>query len=164
MCDSLVDQRCTNKVNTNLPSARTKAWKWLDLIEQGTDPAEVFRQAQLAQQRKDQTTFAVIAEDWLASVVRGKQRQARAVEADVQREFIPRWGGKPIADIAALDVRNAIRDVNKRAPAQARNVLGAARRLFAWAVAQHAYGLERSPAEQLRPRASWTRRWCASGC
>jgi integrase len=49
-------------------------------------------------------------------------------------------------------VRDAIRTVKGRAPAQARNLLGYARRLFAWAVAQHAYGLDESPVEKLRPK------------
>jgi integrase len=38
------------------------------------------------------------------------------------------------------------------APAQARNLLGYAKRLFGWALAQHAFGLPESPAERLRPK------------
>ena len=49
-------------------------------------------------------------------------------------------------------MREAIKEVKARAPAQARNLLGYAKRLFAWAVAQHAYGLDESPAERLQPK------------
>jgi integrase len=135
-----------------LAAARKKAREWLDLIEQGRDPRENERQAQLARQRTQRTTFSVVAEDWLREAVRGQQRKAREVEADVRREFVTRWGSRPVTEVTALDVRDAIKAVKARAPAQARNVLGYASRLFAWAVAQHAYGLEASPVERLRPR------------
>jgi len=135
-----------------LAAARKKARAWLDLIEQGVDPREVARQAELAAQRSRRTTFAAVCEAWLAEAVRDQQRKAAEVERDVRREFVARWGNRPIAEITALDVRNAIREVKARAPAQARNLLGYAKRLFGWAVAQHAFGLDESPAERLRPK------------
>jgi integrase len=136
-----------------LAAARKKAKAWLDLVEQGIDPKETARQAKLAGQRSKRTTFAVVAEAWLADVVRGKQRKAREVEADVNREFISRWGNRPITEITASDVREAIRQVKNRAPAQARNVLGHAKRLFDWAVAQEEeYGLNGNPAAGVRPK------------
>ena len=135
-----------------LAAARKKAREWLDLIEQGRDPKETARQLTLKAQRANRTTFAIVAEEWLRDAVQGKQRKAREVEADVRREFIARWGSKPITEITALDVRDVIREVKARAPAQARNVLGYAKRLFDWAVAQDVYGLDVSPAEKLRPK------------
>jgi integrase len=134
-----------------LAAARKKARAWLDLVEQGIDPKETARQEKLQQQRSKRTTFAAVAEDWLADVVRGKQRKAYEVEADVKREFIPRWGHRPITEITAADVRDAIRQVKARAPAQARNLLGYAKRLFDWALAQE-YGLTGSPAASMRPK------------
>jgi integrase len=135
-----------------LAAARKKAREWAALIEENKDPGELARQEALAKLRTQRITFSVVAEDWLREAVRGQQRKAREVEADVRREFISRWGSRPVTEITALDVRDAIKAVKARAPAQARNVLGYASRLFAWAVAQHAYGLEASPAERLRPR------------
>jgi integrase len=135
-----------------LAAARKKAREWIALIAENKDPGELARQAALAQLRAQRVTFEVVAEDWLREAVRGQQRKAREVEGDVRREFVARWGSRPVAEITALDVRDAIKAVKARAPAQARNVLGYASRLFAWAVAQHAYGLETSPVERLRPR------------
>jgi integrase len=135
-----------------LAAARKKARQWLDLVEQGIDPQAVAREQQQAAQRDQRITFARVAEDWLREVVRGRQRKAREVEADLCREFIPRWGNRPITEITALDVRDAIKEVKDRAPAQARNLLGYAKRLFAWAEAQHVYGIDRSPAERLKPK------------
>ena len=82
--------------------------------------------------------------------MRGKQRKAREVEADIKREFIPRWGNHQITEITALDIRDAIKEVKDRAPAQARNLLGYAKRLFVWAEAQQIYGIDRSSVEQMQ--------------
>jgi integrase len=135
-----------------LAAARKLAREWLDLIEQGRDPKEIARQATQAAQRSRRTTFAVVAEAWLDEAVRGQQRKAKEVEADVHREFLPRWGNRPITEITTLDVREVIQAVKKRAPAQARNLLGYAKRLFGWALAQDAYGLAANPAVTLRPQ------------
>ena len=82
----------------------------------------------------------------------GRQRKGDEVARDVRREFIPRWGLKPVTEMTPLDVRDLIREVKLRAPAQARNLFGYAQRLFDWAVNQHAYGLEASPVERLRAK------------
>lgn len=132
-----------------LAAARVKAKEWLDLVAQGKDPRQIEREARLAQRRALRVTFAVVAADWLAEKVRGKQRQARAVENDLMREFIPHWGNRPIVDISARDMRDLIGKVKDRAPASARNLLSHLKRLFGWAVEQD-YGLIESPAANLR--------------
>jgi integrase len=133
-----------------LAAGRKKAREWLDLIEQGIDPAARHQQAEEHDRR---VTFGKVAEDWLSEVVRGRQRQARTVELDLRREFIPRWGKRPITGISALDIRDAIKEVKERAPSQARNILGHLKRLFAWAEAQQVYGLDQSPVDRLKPTA-----------
>ena len=117
-----------------LAAARQKAREWLDLIEQGMDPQARSRRSQQEAQRAQRTTFAVVAEDWLQEAVRGKQRKADEVAATCAASSSSRWGNRPIAEITALDVRDVIREVKARAPAQARNLLGYAKRLFDWAV------------------------------
>ena len=93
-------------------------------VEQGIDPQTAEQQQQEAAQRSRRITFAAVAEDWLKDAVRGKQRQGRTVELDLRREFIPRWGNRPITEITALDIRDVIKEIKDRAPSQARNVLG----------------------------------------
>lgn len=135
-----------------LAAARQLAREWLVLIEQGRDPKVVARKSRLEAQRAQRTTFRVVAEDWLQEVVLGKQRKGDEVASDVRRLLVVRWGNKPIAEITTLEVRDLIKEVKARAPAQARNLLGYVKRLFDWAVAQHAYGLEASPAAKLLPK------------
>src|SRR5262245_30317803 len=137
---------------TKLPlaAARERARDWLALAERGVDPKEEARQAALAAQHRRQTTFAVVAEAWLAEEVKS-QRRAVHVAREMRREFIPLWGTRPITEITALDVRDVIKAKATTAPAQARNLLGHMCRLFAWAVAQHTYGLTANPIAQLKP-------------
>jgi hypothetical protein len=81
----------------------------------------------------------------------GSERKGREVERDIRREFIPAWDKRPITDISDLDVLTLIKAKRRTAPAQARNLLGIAKRLFAWAVDQRCYDLKTSPAADLKP-------------
>jgi integrase len=133
-----------------LEEARSKAEEWRRLIKRGVDPAIVEERERLAAVRQQQNTFAAVvtafAEDKLKT-----ERKGRAVLLDIEREFMGPWGGLPVTEISPLDVLTIIRAKKARAPAQARNLLGIAKRLFQWAVDQRCYGLEKSPCADLKP-------------
>jgi integrase len=133
-----------------LLQAREKAREWLRLIERGVDPQARREQERQAAERERQNTFAAVAEDFIRIKLPG-ERKGREVERDIRREFIPVWGRRPITQITARDVRDLIRAKAQTARPQARNLLGYAKRLFAWAVDQDCYGLEVSPAAMLKP-------------
>jgi integrase len=136
-----------------LEQARAKARDWLELLRRGVDPAGEEERARLAEQRKRANTFAAVAEDFISDKL-PEERKGREVERDIRREFIPTWGGRPIADITPLDVRAVVKAAKDRgAPHQARNLLTTARRLWAWAIDQHCYGLGTSPCDRLKPKA-----------
>ncbi|AWL94115.1 site-specific integrase [Bradyrhizobium ottawaense] len=133
----------------SLAKAREIARRWLEQVELGIDPREQQRAEEIKRQRERQTTFEVVAEAWIANIA--SQRKGTEVANDVRREFVARWGKRPVTSITKEDVAAAIgakRDEG-HAP-QAHNLLGYARRLFDWAVHQHAYGIEISPVEKLR--------------
>jgi integrase len=134
-----------------LAEAREKARKWIDLIDRKIDPQVEVERQRLAEQRKRANSFAAVAEDFIKNKLPNERRGAE-VERDVRREFIPVWGKRPIIEITALDVVNVIRPIARRAPYQAHNCLGHIRRLFGWAIDQHAYGIESSPVDRLKPR------------
>jgi integrase len=104
----------------------------------------------LAEQQKRKNTFAAVAEDFIKEKLPG-ERKGREVERDIRREFIPAWGRLPITEVTDLQIISVIKVRKQTAPAQARNLLGIAKRLFSWAVDQRAYGLTASPAETLKP-------------
>jgi integrase len=137
----------------SLEKARATARHWLELIRRGIDPRDEVERQRLAEQRKRANTFAAVAEDFIKDKL-PSERKGKIVERDIRREFIPLWGGRPITEITPLDVRSVVRTVKDRgAPYQAHNILGTARRLFNWAIDQHAYGLETSPCDRLKPAA-----------
>jgi integrase len=135
-----------------LAEAREKAREWRLLIGRGIDPAQEEERKRAAQLRKQKTTFLAVAEDFIREKL-PSERKRREVECDIRREFIPEWGARPIADITALDVRALIKRVRDEGKIyQAHNLLGHVRRLYNWAIGQHAYGIESSPCDRLKPR------------
>ena len=133
-----------------LDQARDKARNWLEMLKKGVDPSAAEEEQRREAERARLNTFAAVAEDFIADKL-PSERKGAEVERDIRREFIPVWGKRPIAEIAARDIREVIRTKKQTAPAQARNLLGVAKRLFAWAADQDCYGLAISPADALKP-------------
>ena len=125
----------------SLERAREKAGRWRTLIKQGIDPA-------VAEKRERQESIR--QQDWFRDKLPG-ERKGKEVERDVRKAFMAAWSKRPITEITDLDVMSVINAKKKNAPAQARNLLGHAKRLFAWAIDQRVYGLKASPCESLKP-------------
>jgi integrase len=136
----------------SLAEAREKAADWRKLVKKGKDPKREEERARREELRKQKTTFESVTEAFSTTVL-CHQRKGNVVERQLRREFIPRWGDRPIDDITPLDVFDLIRDVVKRgAVHEAHNLLGVIRRLYTWAINCGAYGLESSPCDRLRPK------------
>lgn len=143
----------------DLESARQRARHWHDLIRAGKDPADAEAAERLAEARRKENSFASVAEEFLRLAVIGPdrenplQRKGLEVERDLKREFISRWGKRPVTDITPHDVVTVLDDaVSRGARYQAHNLLGHVRRLFNWAIARGVYGLESSPCDRMKPR------------
>jgi integrase len=133
-----------------LAAARAKASAWAELVDRGIDPAVDADRQKRAEMRRQENSFAAVAEDFIADKLPG-ERKGHEVARAVRRVFVAAWGKRPISDIEALEVRNIIKGVKDRGtPAQARNLLGYAKRLFNWAIDQHVYGLQSSPCDRLK--------------
>jgi integrase len=133
-----------------LEQARDRARAWLEMIRKGVDPALEEERRRQSELRRQENSFAAVAEAFIADKL-PSERKGREVERDIRREFIPAWDKRPITDILDLDVLTIIKAKRRTAPAQARNLLGIAKRLFAWAVDQRCYDLKTSPAADLKP-------------
>jgi hypothetical protein len=132
-----------------LEAARDKAREWRKLIRKGVDPqAEEDRQRQ-AEKRRRHNTFGAVAEDFIREKL-PNERKGKEVERDIRREFLSLWP-RPITELTRSDIRDIIEAKKRTAPAQARNLLGIAKRLLSWAVDQDRYGLDTSPADTLKP-------------
>ncbi len=134
-----------------LEAARDKARAWRKLIRTGIDPQvqeERDRQEAIRQQR---ITFAAVAEDFIKEKLPA-ERKGKEVERDIRRDLIPVLGSLPITEISDLHIATIIRSKKQEAPAQARNLLGIAKRLFGWAKEQRVYGLTSNPCGELRAK------------
>jgi hypothetical protein len=137
----------------SLETARAKARTWIDLLAKGVDPKHEEERQRREEQRRRANSFAAVAEDFIKNKVAG-ERQGKPVERNIRRAFIPSWGGRPITEITAQDVRAVVKAAKDRgAPYQARALLVIARRLFGWAIDQDSYGLTSSPCDRLKPKA-----------
>jgi integrase len=136
-----------------LEKARAKARDWIEMIRKGIDPASAEETAKLEELRRQENTFAGVAEEFIVHVHRQKQRKAKVVEREIRDEFISRWAARPITSITSHDVVAVIdATVDRGASYQAHNLLGHIRRLFNWTIARGVYGLDRSPCDRLKPK------------
>ena len=123
-----------------LEKARGKARDWLALIRQGIDPRSDEERRRAAELQRQGNSFAAVAEAFIARHV-SKRWKGAEVERDIRREFIARWGARPITSITRHDVVAVIdAAVDRGAPYQAHNLLGYVRRLFNWAITRGTYG------------------------
>ena len=90
-----------------------------------------------------------MAEDFIADKL-ATERKGKEVERDIRRDLIPTLGSMPITKISDLDILPIIKVKKQHAPAQARNLLGIVKRIFAWAKDQRVYGLMANPCSDLR--------------
>jgi integrase len=133
-----------------LAEAREKAAEWRKLIKRQIDPKEAERRERDAAARARKNCFAAVAGDFIRDKLPG-ERKGREVARDIRRDLLPLWGERPVTEITPRDVREVVKAKRQIAPAQARNLLGTVKRLFAWAVDEDRYSLEISPAAALKP-------------
>ena len=142
----------------SLAEARDKAQDWKQMVRKGVDPLVDAEHQRIAEQRKQENSFRVVAEEFIQKALIGrdpekpKQRKGPEAAQDIEREFIKRWAARPITSITARDILAVIDAKGRDHPAQAHNLLGHIRRLFNWAIARGVYGIDRSPCERMKPK------------
>src|SRR5262249_53521836 len=81
-----------------LEQAREKAGTWRNLLRKGVDPQTEEDRQRRAELRRQENSFAAVAEEFIKRHVR-KTRKAVAFERELRKEFIERWGARPITEI-----------------------------------------------------------------
>src|SRR5258707_6042024 len=94
------------------------------LLAQGADPSEAKKPKRRAALHASETTFEVIAREWLHNQrKRLAPRYCEQILARLERDVFPEIGSRPIAEIDAPELLGAIRKIEQR------GVLETARRL-----------------------------------
>jgi integrase len=133
----------------SLAEARRKAKEWLELAGQGRDPKAEAQAARLAEEGR--ATFGAAMEKYIARHVR-KTRKAKAVEREIRKELMPRFGRVALVDVTRRDIAKMVGEIRDRgALFQAHHILGHARTFYNWAIAQEEFGVEISPCDRLKP-------------
>jgi integrase len=128
---------------TSLEEAREKAREWRKLIKKKIDPSA-------EEQRKRENSFRAVAEQFISYIQRQKLRTAAVMEYRLRETFIEKWGGRPITEITADDVKRIIRkSVEDGAKYQAFHHFALIRRLFNWAIGTDDYGIQFNPCDRL---------------
>lgn len=150
----------------SIDQARQIARDWHQLIRKGIDPveeaklrAEDERIAHEVQERKKESLFEAVAEDYLKRKV-AHERQYDAVRRMVRNVLIPAWQGRLIGDIKRADVVKLVEQIDeqRQAPIYALSIFGTARTLFKWAINRGRYDLEHSPCDHVDAKALVSRR------
>lgn len=141
-----------------LDQARTKARKWVEIIQRGDDPALIEERERLERLRQQRVTFAAVVADFI-KIKLAEERKGRDVEREINRDLIPAWAALPITEITDDHVIRLIfqkagktRDTKGRlvgGKVGARNLLALIKRFFRWVVDRRIYGLSRSPCDTL---------------
>ena len=127
----------------SLEEARDRAREWRKLVKKKIDPGA-------EEQRKRENSFRAVAEQFIAYIQRQKLRTASVMEYRLRETFIEKWGGRPITEITADDVKRIIRkSVEDGAPYQAFHHFALIRRLFNWAIGTDDYGIQFNPCDRL---------------
>ena len=139
----------------SLEEARDKARDWRKDIKKKIDPTQAEKKKQVEKEREQKNTFRAV----LAAFNKDKLedlRRGREVNRDLEKLADDTgWGGRPITEITALEVRDVIKQYKDQGKIHhAHNLLGYIRRLYNWAIDQQVYaGLEASPCDRLKPNA-----------
>jgi integrase len=139
----------------SLEEARDEAREWQKLIKRGVDPSTVKERERADKEREQKNTFRAVLAAFNKDKLEGLRR-GREVNRDLEKLADDTgWGGRPITEITALEVRDVIKQYKDRGKIHhAHNLLGYIRRLFNWAIDQQVYvGLEASPCDRLKPNA-----------
>src|SRR5205823_5683627 len=104
-------------------------------MRRGLDPREKKKAQAVALERENRTTFAAVAEAFIADHVASLRSSTRTA-SDIRRYLTAAWRNRPIASITADDLAEVIQAImNAGKPAQANRVLTTAKALFRWAAA-----------------------------
>ena len=127
----------------SLEEARDRAREWRKLVKKQIDPGA-------EEQRKRGNSFRAVAEQFIAHINRQKLRTAPVMEYRLRETFIEKWGGRPISEISADDIKRIIRkSVEDGAKYQAFHHFALIRRLFNWAIGTDDYGIQFNPCDRL---------------
>jgi Arm DNA-binding domain len=120
-----------------LANARTRREEARALLAQGNDPSVAKKAAQRAAKLATENSFEAIARKWLVGRSRRlAPRYCTLILARLEADIFPRIGSRPIAEIGAPELLDALRKVEKRGVIEtARRLRQTCGQIFRYAIA-----------------------------
>ena len=133
-----------------LKEARARREAGRKLVAEGVDPSENRKANKAARVERDANSFEVVAREWFAKFASSwVSSHGDRIVARFERDIFPKMGGRPIAEINALELLTVVRHIEKRGALEtAHRALGDCGRVFRYAVATGR--AERDPSGDLR--------------
>ena len=133
-----------------LKEARARREAGRKLVAEGVDPSENRKATKAARVERDANSFEVVAREWFAKfAATWVSSHGDRIVARFERDIFPKMGGRPIAEITALELLTVVRHIEKRGAVEtAHRALGDCGRVFRYAVATGR--AERDPSGDLR--------------
>ena len=133
-----------------LKEARARREAGRKLVAEGVDPSENRKATKAARVERDANSFEVVAREWFAKFASTwVSSHGDRIVARFERDIFPKMGGRPIAEINALELLTVVRHIEKRGALEtAHRALGDCGRVFRYAVATGR--AERDPSSDLR--------------
>ncbi|MDZ4867622.1 MAG: integrase arm-type DNA-binding domain-containing protein [Alphaproteobacteria bacterium] len=137
--------------------ARTLAGEALELVEKGTDPRDAKAASEAVEAQRAADTVDAVAKDFIAKHA-AKKRWGHEMKRILDRDVVPKWKGRPLADVTRRDARALLDEIEGRAPTQRNRVLEVLRVFAKWAAerdiinADFTSGIKKNP-ERARERA-----------
>ena len=133
-----------------LKEARARREAGRKLVAEGVDPSENRKATKAARVERDANSFEVIAREWFAKFsATWVSSHGDRIVARFERDIFAKMGGRPIAEITALELLTVVRQIESRGALEtAHRALGDCGRVFRYAVATGR--AERDPSGDLR--------------
>jgi len=134
----------------NLKDARERRDEARKLLANDIDPSEHRKAKKAAKVKRSANSFEVVAREWFAKhAPNWVPSHADRIIRRLERDIFPRIGGRPIADVTAPELLDAVRRIEKRGALEtAHRALGNCGQVFRYAVATGR--AERDPSGDLR--------------
>jgi integrase len=135
---------------TTLLKAREKREEARKLLLENIDPSETKKEIKRVQTLNNENTFEAIAREWHATnLSKWIPAHGGTILTRLERDIFPKIGHKPIVDILAPDILNAIRFIEKRGAIEiAHRMLQYCTSIFGYAIATGR--CERNPAQDIK--------------
>jgi len=136
----------------SLARARKLATAMLGDLVSGVHPKDREREQQLAEARRQVNTFAALTDEFLRRPAAAKQRTASAIEKNIKRHLIPRWGTRIAAEIKRSDVIAMLEEIDRNSgPYMAAKALALASSIYRFGITRELGGIESNPCHLIKP-------------